>query len=394
MPCPDLSSVGDSWGALARKAQVAERLLGERHLHAGLVIPMFTDVFAEQQPRHVYLLSATEQTAKYLAALSLQSVSEPFDDADRIIDRTLSAVERAHSLTHVRGIIARGYVPAGLARDWDFPMQHDKLHEGDGCLWLSGAHVDNYCAVLYACAICYDLCATESQRTRIRDLVSALLDTLLANDLVVVDVDEILVEECNLGPDKFGPDRRVVALQALQLFLIGHRLTEREQYLATYRELITTFGYADKGSAADLDGWGPRDDLRAFEAYYHLIQYEDDPDLVALYRCRLGEIWKCIRGDERGYLAVIYAVLSGNAALGREIAGILARMDIVKEFPHGGAPDGSGPFADQPVPVEQRPPVLFESAYSPRRTWYAKTYLAPVDFLITYWMARHHGIIS
>ena len=64
---------------LLPKPERAEELVKTRHLVAGLVIPMSTEVYAVHEPLHLSLLSATELTARYPAALSFRAVVCPAD---------------------------------------------------------------------------------------------------------------------------------------------------------------------------------------------------------------------------------------------------------------------------------------------------------------------------
>ena len=377
---------------LRAKAKLAEYVLRRRHLEAGLVLPMFTEVYVGEEPMHVALFSATEQTARYLAALAFRAAIEPSDEIPGLLDQAIAAVERAHALTDTPGVLARGYLPERRAAECDFPGQEEQLRQGEGWVWLAGGHIDTYCAVFFSAAVLHDLC--PSFAPRLTPLVCAVLDRWLEHSLTLTDVGGRPVPDCPTAPGTIPPDRRVVCLQVLQLLCIGHHLTGRPEYLSTYRELASDHEYAPTGVPITLPGLSPKDDVRAFEAYYHLVPCAQDPALRAAYLQSLRGKWARVKGEERVYLDLIGGAVDPEAGFGPELTDVLLRLEVVKEFPHGGAPDGQGPQSPGPVPVEQRPPTMFEWGYSPHRTWAAKTLLAPVDYLVAYWMARYHGALG
>jgi hypothetical protein len=385
--------------AMQEKARLAAHTTRARHLFGGFVIPMYTDVFVRPEPRHVSLFSATEQTARYLGALAFRAAAEGRQaEAGAAVETTLAALERAHAVTGVPGVMARGYLPEAAAEGVDLPSQEEHLRRTDGHVWLSGANSYTYCGVFFGCAVLHDTCATDPQRQRIAALLGAVLDRLLEANFVVTDAEGNQVENYVLTPGKIPVRRRFLGLHALHLLIVGHHVTGDARYLAEYRRLAVEHEYAKKGfqlppGFAD-DEWGARDDMCAFEAYYHLLRYDNDPDLAVIYRRNMAAVGAKVRGQERAYLDLIYQILEPESEAARDVAEVLARMPVVKEFHHGGACDGSGPYADSPVPIVQRPPVMFEWAYAPRRSWAATTYLAPVDYLAAYWMARYHGIIA
>ena len=379
------------------KAELAQSIVRERHVHGGLVVPMFVRVFANKEPSRVFLLSATEQTGRNLAALAFQHASAPLGELPARIEECLGALERAHLVTGVPGVLARGYLSEAAAEGCDFPGEEQApplIHRENGYVWTSRPYVNTYAAVFLGCAVCWDLVATEAQKSRIAALVRAVLDRLLEHEMAPTDGDGASRPEDSMKPGTIPLERRVLGLQALQLLRIGHHITGEARYLEVYRELALTHDYAKKGVQLNIYGdWWPRCDLSAFEAYYHLLQYEDDPDLIAIYRRNLHLNWVKIQDQERVYFGIIGRALGEETPSSDEIADVLLRMDVVKEFPFGGAWDGSGPQASVPVPIQERPPVLFEWAYTPFRMWQAKAYFAPVDYLIAYWMARYHGLL-
>jgi hypothetical protein len=413
-PMPDVSELlypGCSGEELLEaKAELAQRVVQDRHLVSGLVIPIYTDVYVEEAHREVVLLNAVEQTARYLAALAFRAASAPSAETYANIEETFGAIELAHRLTGQPGVVARGYLPEADAGGLVFAARAQDLRRSHDHVWLSGATSHTYAMIFSACAILCDTGVIDSQlgarpcgltRGRIRDLAAAVLDRLLACNLAVTDADGNPLKPYVFTPGHISVRWRFLALQALQLFLVGHHLTAMPSYIDEYRTLAVEHGYAKLGFqlGADVggilkDGWGPREDLAAYEAYYHLLAYERDPGLVSIYRRNLAGLQAKLRRQEHPYLGLIReAVMPGHGpACG--LMETLIRMPVVKEFCHGGTCDGTGPHRLSAVPIDERPPVLFEWACSPRRTYHARSYLAPVDYLLTYWMARHHGAVA
>ena len=210
-----------------------------------------------------------------------RQAAEPGLERSVQIEECLAALELAHSVTGVSGALTQGCLSRAEAERCDFPGKEQEaecLRHSDAYVWLARSYPDTYAAALFGLAVCFDLVATEEQKPRIRALVRAILDRLLEEDLVLCDGDGTPIPDCSMKPGNIPMKRRALGLQALQLLRIGYHLSGDARYLDKYRELAVSHEYSKRGVQLNIQGdWWSRDDLRAFEAYYHLLQYEDDP---------------------------------------------------------------------------------------------------------------------
>ena len=381
---------------LLHKAQVAHQVLLGRHLLGGQVVPMVASTPLPGKAPHLFLRQATEFTARHLATLAFMVAEQQLSPTEPLIEATLAALEEAQTVTGVPGMLARAYMRGGTLPGEAESGTGERWRPSGEHLWLDGANAKVYATTLFGYAVYHELAATEDQKRRIASLVAAVVERWLGDALTFLDADGSPVSDSSLAPGRIALPQRALSLLALQLLAIGHRLTGTPECLRVYRELADTHGYANRGLQLPpelQDGWSAEHDCLACEAYYHLVQWETDPQLLDAFRRNLEALRSKVRAHERPYLEIIYAALTGDMEGAGSVHEVLLRLPVVKEIYRPADWTGGGEAGPGVTPIENRPPTVFEWTANPRRTWFLIRRFAPLDYLIAYWMGRHHGLI-
>jgi len=327
------SAVTDS-SPLREKAAYFQRDLLDKHWLDGLYVSIVPSAppgtplpHTIDQPGNV--IHAGVWTGRYLAGVGYQYAVTRDPWVRRHGGEILRALRMLQEVTGKPGLLARGYVKGhGPVEDWERNGQDSpKWHQGQGRFsdyrWHGDVSVDNFNAVLYGCAIYYDLAADKEQRQFIAQDVDKLMTHLVENHCRIVDVDGEVTQWGHVGidPDPARDDyyRKVYAarfnrtgaagetwrpslrasLMLLPDLLIAQHITGQARYLDLYQRVIARF----KDNPDRLRDTGPfslerlarvnhSGEGQAYEALYNLIRYEKSPDLLPIYLKWVEELWE------------------------------------------------------------------------------------------------------
>jgi hypothetical protein len=242
----------------------------------------------------------------------------------------LVALRRLQEVTGKSGLLARGYVRGhGPVMDWERDGRDSiEWHQGHGeyadYRWYGDVSVDNFNAVLYGYAVYYDLAADDRQKELISFDVERLMTHLLENHCRIVDVDGEVTRWGHVGisPDpsrdeyyeqlygaygkRYGIERIAQAplrasLMLLPDLLIAHHITGQQKYLDFYQRVVSRYKGNPEGPRRRRDEVSERARLprmdhspegQAYEALYNLIRYEQDAELLEIYRGWVSELWE------------------------------------------------------------------------------------------------------
>ena len=148
----------------------------------------------------------------------------------------------------------------------------------------------------------YDLVAdTEEEKTRVRTHVKKLTDHLIDHDFQLVDHDGKPTRWSRFNPYELNHDknwfveRGLNSLSMLSYLSITHHITGDDRYRELSNMLIEDHGYAQNMTDQKFNrgvGTGNHsDDEMAFMSYYHLINYETDPELKSRYAFSMYMNW-------------------------------------------------------------------------------------------------------
>ncbi len=166
-------------------------------------------------------------TGTYLGsqALRYHATGDPVakDNAMRMVD----VLAGYYYVTETPGFIARYWAPQSLISYQGHPWceAQDRCHhvesgEYAGDWWWGETSRDQYTGWFYGMALAYDLIDDEDTRQTIRDVMTEVLDGVIANHWTIIDEAG---ERTDAAPDILPP-------QALDWALIGYHVTGEERF--------------------------------------------------------------------------------------------------------------------------------------------------------------------
>ena len=398
---------------LLAKADLFHRRLRARHVRLGYVASCVL-----QEPGNVdsFMHEASDNdglwTALYVAAESYRYAVTRAEDARANAKESVEALIRLQKVTGIPGFPARAYVCAGervLKSDGEWHPAADGSGE-----WKGDTSSDEIDGHFFAFSVYHDLVARGEEKRRIAEAAGAIADHLLRNGFLLVDVDGkpttwgIFSPEMLNGP--WEAQRGLNSLEILSHLKAAYHLTGEERFQDAYIRLVRNHHYALNTVKQKITAPGHvnhSDDELAFLAYYPLLMYETDPDLLRLYRISLRRSWQIERPEACPLYNVIYSALTGDregideAELTlREVPMDLvtwdmrnsARSDVVLDTEAGrfGEPQSVSPVspAERAVMKWNGNPYRLDDGSGGREEDDGTFFLLP------YWMARYYGLMG
>lgn len=325
--------VNDS-SPLSAKAKYFQQDLLDKHWLDGLYVSIVPSAPSGTKIPHTVdepgnVIHSGVWTGRYLAGVGYQYAVTRDPWVRKHGGEILRALRIQQEVTGKPGLLARGYVKGhGPVEGWERHGQDSiEWHQGQRKFadyrWYGDVSVDNFNAVLYGYAIYFDLAADATQRRMIAEDVDRLMTHLLDNHCRIIDVDgEVtLWGHVGIDPDPARDDyyRKVYAermrrmgftnetwqpslrasLMLLPDLLIADHVTGKPRYRDFYRRVVARF----KDNPDRLRETGPfslqrlarvnhSSEGQSYEALYNLIRYEKNPELLAIYRKWVEELWE------------------------------------------------------------------------------------------------------
>jgi len=316
---------------LAEKAAYFHQNLLEKHWLDGLYVsivptaaPGVVIPHTVNEPGNV--IHAGVWTGRYLGGVGYWYAVTKDSQVRMHGGEILQALRILQEVTGKPGLLARGYVKGhGPVVDWERDGRDSKeWHQGQGKYadyrWYGDVSVDNFNAVLYGYAIYYDLAADDEQKKIIKHDVDRLMTHLLKHHCRIVDVDGEVTLWGHVGIDP-DPDREAYyekqfaryrrfgfttasalplrqSLMLLPDLLIAHHITGKQEYLDFYNKVVEHFREnpdrqrgAGEMTPERLARINHSTEGQNYEALYNLIRYEQDPELLKIYRGWVKELW-------------------------------------------------------------------------------------------------------
>lgn len=164
----------------------------------------------------------------------------------------------------------------------------------------------------------YDLVAeTEDEKERVRAVVRDMTDHLLEHGLRLVDWDGQPTRWANFSPESLNHDPRwseergLNSLSILTYLRAAAHITGDPKYAAAADDLIRNHGYAmnvlfpkvQRGPGSNVQF----DDEMAFMNFYHLLRYEKDPQLRAMFAYSWFRYWELEACERNAFYNVAFA---------------------------------------------------------------------------------------
>jgi len=361
-------------GSLHVKAQAMEELLGERHYCEGLVLP---HVVLPPVGRSDYQTGNFEDacicTGHYLGAECFRWAATGDEQARERARQSMGALLRLQTITGTQGFFGRGFKRAS-GPTWDeraFFFWRE-WHQAGEYRWLGDSSSDSFNGRTFGLCLFYDLVADEQEQAQVREDMSRVVGALIDNQMRLVDVDGRMTLWGNFNP--YILEEHLNALQALNHLQCAYHVTGEQRFQDQYLELIREHDYGQRAAEAKVLPPGsspPWDDNLGLTALYHLLAYEQDPDIAGYYQISLDRYWQALPPDRDPFYQLVYKVYRPEAEMDPAVVDHLrgyepARRQRTFHLPQDGE----------------------------TREMEAVTENSPHGFLRAYWMARHCGFLT
>ncbi len=305
--------------------------------------------------------------------------------------------------------------------------------------WKTDTSSDELDGHYFFYALYYDLVAqTAQEQAEVAAVVRAITDHLLAHDYTLTDHDGTPTRWAVFGPAALNHDRTwfeergLNSLSMLTYLRVTSHVTGDDKYDAVARTLIDAHGYAmnllHPKMSLGVGGGNQSDDEMAFMNYYHLLKYEQDPEVRQAVARSLYDYWQLERPERNPFFNLVAAMsLQGTTftdAYGTQDLSLPDALwlddtvDTLTRFPtdlvdwglanshrldvrplpahvRPDAGDSHGLRIDGKVlPVDER--MVFHWNHDPYQLDYGGTGGRLADgtsFLLPYYMALHHRVL-
>jgi len=405
---------------LAEKSRLLEPVAPSLHMRDGMVYDRIMLTPADpNSPWHWHVTDNDgSHAAEYMAAECFRYAVTRADDAKANAAASLEAVLRVTYVHGMPGFLARSVYRAddekvvAVGGEWHLSADRKWIWKGD----TSSDELDGD---LFGLGIYYDLVADEAERKRIGAAVSEVMTGVVDNGYILKDVDgkhtrwAVWSPQLLLTPE-WAAQRKLNSLEMLAHLRSAIHMTGEEKFRRAYRELVEVHGYAEhlrtQQIATPIHAFHKFDDQLATQAYYPLIQHEDDPALREIYLESVARFWDYVRAEANPLYTFVSNALLGRTEDLEPAVEVLRgyRMDhmgraVINEVRQDieWRQVGGRRLLAKPLPGPERPTFGWsdnawesERGALPVRTGGPRGLHVPTNYLLAYWLGRHHGLIG
>lgn len=277
-------------------------------------------------------------TAMYGAAMAFKYAATGDKRARELAERSFVACKRLVDIVpeSMKGFPARVLIPA----DWKDPVneQYDaeynaKKQKGDAFwkqitprfplsedgkyMWKNDTSSDELAGHYFFYAIYYDLVAkTDAEKKAAQDVVRDITDHLIRNDFALVDHDGTPTRWAWFGPDAlYTPygwaQVGLNSMMMLSFLSVAEHVTGDSHYGEVAAMLRDEHHYHINAMVPrptfPPGNVVPWDNNLALLSFYGLMNYENDPELLLLYRQSLEDLWQFSSKQKNSLWNYIYA---------------------------------------------------------------------------------------
>ncbi len=283
-------------------------------------------------------------TSMYGASQAFRYAVTGNEVAKKLATRSFNACKWLVDITHEPGFPARVIVPI----DWPEPlkdpqyshrmniaMQKDDpfwkdinprfVRSKDGKhLWKCDTSSDELAGHYFFYGIYFDLVAkTEEERKPVREVVAAITDHLIRHGFNLSDHDGKPTRWGNFSPEYcnsvWGWDQRGLNSMMMLSFLnVAKHVTGDPKYDQVAAMLRNKYNYHINAMHGKEffppENVVPWDNNLCLMSMYGLMNYEENPELLIMYRTSLQNSWLQISKQQNAFWDAIYAALATNFA--------------------------------------------------------------------------------
>jgi len=311
------SRISEKLTTLAAKARLFEERIRLRHVRHGMTSDsILTRPGDTSSNRTVSSDNDGLWTALYVAAECFRYKVTGETEARQFARQGMDALIRLEEITNHPGFPARSFIRKGE----DIQPTDGEWHDTPDGLWRwkGDTSSDEIAGHYFVYPIYYDLVADETEKVKLRAVISRITDHILDHNYQLVDLDGKRTLWGWWGPDAIWNDATETGLRALHLLAhlrVAIHMTGNARYQKAYDELITRHKYhlLTRNQKINYPGYiNHSDDELAFISYYPLLQYEKDPQLRVAYLDSLDRAWQVERPERIPLWNFIYAASSNK----------------------------------------------------------------------------------
>ncbi|HVR73023.1 MAG TPA: hypothetical protein VMT52_01770 [Planctomycetota bacterium] len=409
--------------SLAEKAGRYQTELERLHLTKEGILRYRIDLKRPEDPSYGNLADGSFHTGIYLSSQALRFAVTREPAAREQVLKVLDGLRILMEVTGKHGLLARHITPAGTLPlspavegeegKWRPSATHPEL------FWRGDVSKDQYAGFIHGLGVTLAVVKDPEVRARVADLAGAAADHLIENHLQIIDTDGSRTTFGDLqGHAAFVP-LGINALIALAIAKVAAESTGEERHAAFYRNLLDR-GYVRAAYWARIPfvkSLNRVNDNMAYLALYPLLLLEKDAGTLNALREAEGRSFGSLRDERNAFFALTHAVAwAGDPRAAAE--GRAEGREALLEFPDDKIArpvDLTRPGFDFPialkrskkceprskraVPLYLRPRGSCFWVSDPYRlvgnlTHLGDTVTSGQDYLLVYWIARHHGIVA
>ncbi len=351
-------------------------------------------------------------TQMYVAAEAFRYAVTKEADARANAIVGLEAMLRLEQITGIPGFHARSIIKIGediQPKDGEWHTTADGLWR-----WKGDTSSDEIVGHYFGYAVYYDLVADETEKEKIRGVITRMTDHILNNNFQLIDTDGKRTRWGWWAPEDIWEDPDETGLRALHMLAhlrTAHHITGNPRYEQAYQELITKHRYhlLMRNQKINYPGRiNHSDDELAFLSYYPLLIYEKDAKLREVYLQSLERSWQVERPERNPLWNFIYAACSGAKEYDREDS-IRTLREIPMELIEWTVTNSHRLDVPMDLLADRfnRKQALIVLPYDelPMTKWNGNPYRIDggnggrteddgAYFLLPYWMGRYHKLIG
>jgi len=341
-------------------------------------------------------------TGHYLAAESFRYAVTQSAEA---LDAVRGAMNGVQSLVDVTaltdpGVLARSWIPQDspylekVRTDEGHNVLYPTTYNGQQVYWIGNTTRDQYAGVFFGLAVAYDRVTDAALRKQAADLVTTLLDYLLAHGWSVQMPDGSFPTTFMGRPD-----------QQLALLQIGRHVNPKYEPVYTAFAAANAAGVSVPIRAECQDTYGSYFKFNLdYISMFDLVGLEPAGSAFApLYANAYSVLRQCTAKHQNAHFNMIdRALRDANGKRDKDTQDFLglwlqrSRRDFHTDVSDKYAVCGTNKACDI-VAVNDRPNTDFLWQRSPQLLFGGDQGLvetAGIDYLLPYWMARYYGVLS
>ncbi len=327
-----LATISFKLMTLYDKARLYEKQVRRRHLRNGFNC----DTYSMEVPGDLSSGTLVDSdndglwTSMYLGSQVFRYAVTHSTDALKNVKSAFDAMERLFLINNIEGFPSRSYERKGF-------KLHDKdaWHETNDGLWdwKGTTSSDEAIGHYFAFALVAELIDDDAMKQRAINLIDAMTNHIVENDLYFVDFDGKPTRWGRWNPDyvnafpKSVGDRKLNSSNIIAFLQTAYHFTGKEKYKTKAVELMEEQGYLDNlmrpmeeigvtgdNSLAKLlsDSWNHSDDEMYFLSYWNLYPYALNNDLKQKFKQTIKNHWNIERPEKDGLWNFCYAMTGAD----------------------------------------------------------------------------------